>query len=59
MLRRYRKRWKVEHLFAWMYNFRRLVTGGNTTGRGPDWGRREHNYKLGVQRNPSSHLRSR
>jgi len=25
-LRRYRRRWKVECLFAWMHNFRRLVT---------------------------------
>ncbi|HEY1903915.1 MAG TPA: IS5 family transposase [Terracidiphilus sp.] len=25
-LRRYRKRWKVERLFAWMHNFRPLVT---------------------------------
>ena len=25
-LRRYRKRWRVERLFAWMHNFRRLVT---------------------------------
>jgi transposase len=25
MLRRYRKRWKVERLFAWLQNFRRLV----------------------------------
>ena len=25
-LRRYRKRWKVERLFAWLHNFRRLVT---------------------------------
>ncbi len=24
--RRYKKRWKVERLFAWMHNFRRLVT---------------------------------
>lgn len=24
-LRRYRKRWKVERLFAWLFNFRRLV----------------------------------
>ena len=24
-LRRYRKRWKVERLFAWLHNFRRLV----------------------------------
>jgi transposase len=25
-LRRYRRRWKVERLFAWMQNYRRLVT---------------------------------
>jgi len=25
-LRRYRRRWKMERLFAWMHNFRRLVT---------------------------------
>jgi transposase len=25
-LRRYKRRWKVERLFAWMHNFRRLVT---------------------------------
>jgi transposase len=25
-LRRYKRRWKIERLFAWMYNFRRLVT---------------------------------
>jgi transposase len=25
-LRRYRRRWKVERLFAWMHNFRRVVT---------------------------------
>jgi transposase len=25
-LRRYRRRWKVERLFAWCHNFRRLVT---------------------------------
>ena len=24
-MRRYRKRWKIERLFAWLYNFRRLV----------------------------------
>ena len=24
-LRRYRRRWKVERLFAWLYNFRRIV----------------------------------
>lgn len=24
-LRRYKRRWKIERLFAWMYNFRRLV----------------------------------
>ncbi len=26
VLRRYRKRWKIERLFAWLQNFRRLVT---------------------------------
>jgi transposase len=25
-LRRYKRRWKVERLFAWMHNFRRLIT---------------------------------
>ncbi len=25
-LRRYKRRWKIERLFAWLYNFRRLVT---------------------------------
>jgi transposase len=25
-LRRYRRRWKVERLFAWMHSFRRIVT---------------------------------
>jgi transposase len=25
-LRRYRRRWKVERLFAWLHSFRRLVT---------------------------------
>jgi transposase len=25
-LRRYRRRWRVERLFAWMHTFRRLVT---------------------------------
>ena len=25
-LRRYRRRWKEERLFAWMQNFRRLIT---------------------------------
>jgi transposase len=25
-LRRYRRRWKVERVFAWLHNFRRLVT---------------------------------
>ena len=24
-LRRYRRRWKVERLFAWLYNFRRVA----------------------------------
>ncbi len=26
VLRRYKRRWKVERLFAWLQNFRRLVT---------------------------------
>ncbi len=26
LLRRYRRRWKIERLFAWLQNFRRLVT---------------------------------
>ncbi len=26
-LRRYRRRWKIERLFAWLFNFRRLVMG--------------------------------
>ncbi len=26
LLRRYRRRWKVERLFAWLQNFRRLIT---------------------------------
>ena len=25
-LRRYRKRWKIERLFSWLFHFRRLVT---------------------------------
>lgn len=25
LLRRYRRRWKVERLFAWLYNFRRIA----------------------------------
>jgi transposase len=25
-LRRYRRRWKMERLFSWLYNFRRIVT---------------------------------
>ena len=25
-LRRYRRRWKVERLFSWLFSFRRLVT---------------------------------
>jgi transposase len=24
-LRRYRRRWKIERLFAWLHNFRRIV----------------------------------
>ena len=26
VLRRYRRRWKIERLFAWLHNFRRVVT---------------------------------
>jgi transposase len=25
-LRRYRRRWKIERLMAWLHNFRRIVT---------------------------------
>jgi transposase len=25
-LRRYKRRWKIERFFAWLYNYRRLVT---------------------------------
>jgi len=25
-LRRYRRRWKIERLFAWLQNFRRILT---------------------------------
>ena len=25
-LRRYKRRWKIERLFAWLHNYRRLVT---------------------------------
>ena len=34
-LRRYRRRWKVERLFAWLGNFRRIVVR---------WERHVHNY---------------
>ena len=34
-LRRARRRWRVERLFAWLHNFRRLVTR---------WERRAENY---------------
>lgn len=34
-LRRYRKRWKIERLFAWLQNFRRLVNR---------WEYRAHNF---------------
>lgn len=35
-LRRYKRRWKVERFFAWLNNFRRLVTR---------WERRQENYQ--------------
>jgi transposase len=25
-LRRYKRRWKIERLFAWLFNFRRIIT---------------------------------
>ena len=31
-LRRYRRRWKIERLFAWLQNFRRLVVRYELTG---------------------------
>lgn len=34
-LRRYKRRWKVERLFAWLHNFRRIVIR---------WDRRPENY---------------
>jgi hypothetical protein len=32
-LRRNRRRWKAEKLFAWMHSLRRLVTRGRTMSR--------------------------
>ena len=39
-LRRYCRRWKIERLFAWLHNFRRLVTR---------WEYREANFLAMVQ----------
>lgn len=39
-LRRYCRRWKIERLFAWLHNFRRLVTR---------WEYNEANYLAMVQ----------
>jgi len=39
-LRRYKRRWKVERLFAWLHNFRRLVVR---------WERYLHNWEGMVQ----------
>jgi transposase len=39
-LRRYKRRWKVERLFAWLQNFRRITTR---------WERRLENYNAFVQ----------
>jgi transposase len=39
-LRRYKRRWKVERLFAWLHNFRRLVNR---------WERRAANFLAFVQ----------
>jgi transposase len=35
VLRRYRRRWKVERLFAWLHNYRRIVVR---------WGRYPENF---------------
>ncbi len=40
VLRRYRRRWKIERLFAWLHNFRRLVTR---------WERKAQNFLAFVQ----------
>ena len=40
VLRRYKRRWKVERLFAWLQNFRRLVTR---------WERKAENFQGFVQ----------
>ncbi len=46
-LRRFQRRWKVERLFAWLYNFRRLVvrcpefSGAGCHGLGPGCPRSE------------------
>jgi transposase len=39
-LRRYRRRWKVERLFAWLHNYRRIVIR---------WERRPENFLAMVQ----------
>jgi transposase len=39
-LRRYKRRWKVERFFAWLQNFRRLVTR---------WGRKVEHFAGMVQ----------
>ena len=39
-MRRYRRRWKIERLFAWLQNFRRIVTR---------WERHAENYRGFVQ----------
>ena len=39
-LRRYRRRWKVERLFAWLHNYRRIVVR---------WERRPENFLAMIQ----------
>lgn len=39
VLRRYRRRWKIERLFAWLHNFRRVVVR---------WERKLQNYRTFV-----------
>jgi len=40
VLRRFRRRWKVERFFAWLHNYRRLVTR---------WEYHAHNFRAMIQ----------
>ncbi len=59
-LRRYKRRWKIERLFAWLQNFRRLVVryeygrslriqGGELLGHGATWVHRDSAQKVFVR----------